>query len=402
MKNTILRKAMLFVLMVPMLFLASCIEEYNLPELEVTANELYACGEIKVGAQSYVSVQRATPLSKWEEIYVDKASVYVVGDNGFRSKKGVYNADTRMYEIDTYDAKPGGKYRMEITVNGDDYATTYMEVLEAPEISRIYYEINKNKGSVEIYADVDKLNGNTKYMWTYEENFEVKAPLRIYETVYDGGFIVDYNWEYYKFYDNPNYHNECWAKQNSGTINLYNASALKEDRIKHCKVAEVSGSSIKFDGLYCITVFFNALSGDAFSYYTELQRLTEQKVTLYPPTPTDLRGNITCLTNKEKIMRGTITSSVPTVKRMFIDREEVKEILSEDYGAPYTVPGDTGFTDDQFWDEVENKRIEGYLIWSTVRFYNQITPSNTRFYYPHMCSCIKRGGTPNKPDWWPN
>ena len=33
MKNTILRKAMLFVLMVPMLFLASCIEEYNLPEL---------------------------------------------------------------------------------------------------------------------------------------------------------------------------------------------------------------------------------------------------------------------------------------------------------------------------------------------------------------------------------
>lgn len=38
------------------------------------------------------------------------------------------------------------------------------------------------------------------------------------------------------------------------------------------------------------------------------------------------------------MIRGTITSSIPTVKRLFIDREEVEDILIDDYDAPFSEP----------------------------------------------------------------
>lgn len=123
-------------------------------------------------------------------------------------------------------------------------------------------------------------------------------------------------------------------------------------------MAEVPGNSVKLDGLYCITVFLNALSSDAFTYYTELQRVAQQEISLYPPTPTDLRGNIKCLSNSGRVIRGTITSSIPTVKRLFIDREEVEDILIDDYDAPFSEPNPS-FMDD-FFKEVQAK-IEAHL-----------------------------------------
>ena len=399
MKNTILINAML-VLMATLF--AGCIEEYEIPESEVASrNELYARGEIKLGAASYLSLQRTMPFSQTGEEFVRNARVRVVGDNGFKSNPAIYYTDLDLYIIDTYDAKPNGKYRMEITLDGEDYASNYMEMLETPEISRLYYEVNKNKGVVEIYADVDQLNDNMKYMWTYEEDFEVKAPLKIYNKVFDGGYIRRYDSRLYKFDTDNSYHINCWANQRSTTINLYSASRNEEPIIKRHKVAEVRGDGIKFDGLYCITVYLNAISSEAFAFYTELHRLTEQDVSLYPPMPTDLRGNMECLTSSKMKMRGMVSSSVPTTKRLFIDREEVEDIITENYGQAFVeaTPNNDYMA---FLNEVVDRITHGYLVWSSSPEPIDIKPTDTRYYYPWLCNCEKRGGTHDKPLWWPN
>ena len=116
MKNTKLKNAVFVMLAV---ISASCIEEYDVSDFDIIpADEVFARGEIKVGAESYVSLQYATPFNDWTERYVDNAEVYVVGEDGFRSPKGVFNEYTHMFEIDTYDARPGTRYSMEITIEG--------------------------------------------------------------------------------------------------------------------------------------------------------------------------------------------------------------------------------------------------------------------------------------------
>lgn len=379
----------------------ACIEEYDVSKLtNVQAEELFARGEIKVGAESYVSLQRATRLNDWTERYVDDAEVYVVGENGFRSAKGKFNEYTHMYEIDTYDAMPGMRYRMEIKSGNDEFVSSFMELLDTPEISKLYYEINKSKGVVEIYADVDNLNGNENYLWTFEEDFEVKAPLKVERLFYDEGFIIRYSDLLYNFWE-PQEHINCWAKQNSTSIDLYTVSNLSQASVKRHKVAEVPGDGIKFDGLYCITVFLNAITEDVYDYYHELKRQTELSGSIFTPMPSDVRGNFTCTSNKAKLLRGTVTASNPTAKRLFIDREEVLEILNQSFGEAYLKP-DPRMPIKNFREDIAQRVSDGYLIWSSQQDYWAATPANTRFYYPHMCNCISRGGTPFKPYWWPN
>ncbi|MGN0229617.1 MAG: DUF4249 family protein [Muribaculaceae bacterium] len=400
MKNAILKTAVSMLLAV---MLAGCIDEYDISELNIPpADEIFARGEIKVGAESYVSLQLATPFSDWTERYVDNAEVRVVGENGFQSEKGKFNEYTHLYEIDTYDATPNSRYRVEIKCGNDEFASNYMELLYTPEINKLYYEVNKTKGVVEVFADVDNIGSQQKYLWTYEENFEVIAPLKAESIVFDGGFIAEYSRLYYDF-SYPQNHIYCWAKHNSTSINLYNTSNLTEASVKHHKVAEVPGDDIKFDGLYCITVFLNAISDEAYDYYEELKRQTESSGSIFTPMPSDVRGNITCISNDKKIMRGTITASLPTVKQLFIDRDEVKEIISQDFGLAYVKP-DPQISWKDFINDIKQRITDGYIIWGTqpASSMYDLTPSGTRFYYPHMCNCIMRGGTPYKPSWWPN
>lgn len=397
MKNTKLKNAVFVMLAV---ISASCIEEYDVSDFDIIpADEVFARGEIKVGAESYVSLQYATPFNDWTERYVDNAEVYVVGEDGFRSPKGVFNEYTHMFEIDTYDARPGTRYSMEITIEGEKFASNYMQLIDTPDISRLYYEINQAKGVVEVFADVDNIGSQQKYLWTYEEDFEVNAPLKVESTTFDGGFIVDYSFLYYNFY-NVNRHLYCWGKQNSTSINLYSATNLADASVKHHKVAQVPGDGIKFDGLYCITVFLNAISDETYNYYEELERQTELSGSLFSPMPSDVRGNISCISNDKKIMRGTITASLPAVKRLFIDREEVMEIVNQQFGDAYIKP-DPRMNILDFEDDVKQRKDDGYLIWSSQPDSWYLRPDNSRFYYPHMCNCIKRGGTPYKPSWWP-
>ncbi len=383
--------------------LAGCIDEYDISELNIPpADEIFARGEIKVGAESYVSLQLATPFNDWTERYVDNAEVRVVGENGFRSEKGKFNEYTHLYEIDTYDATPDSRYRVEIKCGNDEFASNYMELLHTPEITKLYYEVNKAKGVVEVFADVDNIGSQQKYLWTYEEDCEVIAPLKAESIVFDGGFIEEYSRLYYDF-SYPQNHIYCWATQNSTSINLYNTANLTEASVKRHKVAEVPGDGIKFDGLYCITVFLNAISDEAYDYYEELKRQTESSGSIFTPMPSDVRGNITCISNDKKIMRGTITASLPTVKRLFIDRDEVKEIISQDFGPAYVKP-DPQISWKDFINDIKQRITDGYIIWGSqpASGMYDLTPVGTRFYYPHMCNCIMRGGTPYKPSWWPN
>ena len=165
-------------------------------------------------------------------------------------------------------------------------------------------------------------------------------------------------------------------------------------------MAEGPGDGIKFDGLYCITVFLNAISDETYNYYEELERQTELSGSLFSPMPSDVRGNISCISNDKKIMRGTITASLPAVKRLFIDREEVMEIVNQQFGDAYIKP-DPRMNILDFEDDVKQRKDDGYLIWSSQPDSWYLRPDNSRFYYPHMCNCIKRGGTPYKPSWWP-
>ena len=215
------------------------------------------------------------------------------------------------------------------------------------------------------------------FRWMYKENWEVKAEIfmaaeKMGNTVVIYDLLTSNNWYY------------CWGKDSSKVISLGSSDRLTQNVIANKSIASYHPSDRRFSMLYHAEVEQYALHREAYDYYFNLQKNIEESGSLFAPIPSEMKGNIRCVTDPEVPVIGFVeVATVTRLKRFFPEIEKVYE--AEVTGCASTIVQGS---------EYDNNPDYGYVSYNPMN-----AESNT--YALKRCMDCGRFGSKQKPSWWP-
>jgi len=286
----------------------------------------------------------------------------------------------------------GAKYRLHIrTMDGKEYVSDYTPVKYTPLIDSITWQ--RENGGLRIYANAhDSQNIAKYYQWKYEETWEFHSAyyneLRyITDPITTNPIAVDYKY--------PDQHTDttiykCWNTLLSSAITLGSTEKLTSD-VVYLPVQYIEPHSEKLSVLYSINLRQHAISHDEYLFLQKMKKNTEQLGTIFDPQPSEISGNIHCLTDPSEMVIGYVEVTQEQVKRIFISNGQLP---------------DWNYNADCVFIEIDNKKdsIARYGIGLMPTLVSKKDPFRgiISFFasFPRCVDCTLRG-VHQKPDFWP-
>lgn len=223
------------------------------------------------------------------------------------------------------------KYRLRIkTIDGKEYLSDFTSATYTPPIDSIGYTINKN--GIQIYANAHNPNNTTRYYrWDYVETWQFHAKYQSFY-IFNGTDIVVRTPEQQNIY-------YCFANNVSTSIVLGSTAALLQDEVYQAPITAIPSTSEKVELRYSILLHQYGLSKDAFNFYQNLKKNTEQLGSIFDAQPSTIAGNMHCVTSPATPVIGYITATNVQEKRIFIYNSQVPRLWQPNY--PYDCPLDS-------------------------------------------------------------
>jgi len=332
------------------------------------------------GDTTYITLSRTRNLVDSEQFSPEvRATVTIESKGGqvfhmLELGKGIYYLLSQAFI-------PGEDYRLHIrTYANSEYASAWVPNKVTPAIDSITW--NKSD-QVSIYAFTHDPNNNTRYYrWDYDETWE-----------YDAYFDSNLGWDnnryslYYK--DSADLTYRCYRHGKSQDIAIGTSANLAQDVIDSQRVALVANASERISVKYSILVKQFALTKDAFEYWQLLKKNSNQLGTIFDPQPSQVTGNMTCLSNPQEPVIGYISTSTVSRKRIFIHNYEVAPwgFPSQERSCPVKILNDP---DSAIYYLQDGKLGPAYYV-----------TGGGLAIAPTICiDCRTRGGSTIKPDFW--
>jgi hypothetical protein len=369
-------KRIIFFLLI-IIFLAGCRDRYELPLRQNDVSLLVVEGVLNVNGPTTISLSRTVKVNDNASIKPElNAQVSVEDKNG-----GSFPLTTTaagMYSHAQLPMTAGEQYRLRIrTANNKEYLSDFVVAALTPEIDSVSWK--KERDGVMIYANTHDPSDNTRYYkWNYEETWEIRS---FYPTNYKwiGGADIVY-WGLYNY--------QCWKYENSSNILLGTTAQLQSDVIKEAPLTFIQPGSEKLGVRYSVLVKQQSLTKAAYEYLSLMKKNTESLGTIFDPQPSELRGNIHCISNPGEDVIGYLTASSFTEKRLFITSGEADwrfiqfcesfRVLNHPDSIKLWVPGYLPYAPDMI-----GLNIVAYFF-SSAR----------------CVDCTARGGNLAKPSYW--
>jgi len=366
-----------------LLLFPGCITEYEPTGIEEVSDLLIVDGTISSG-ESVITLRRSVGLT--ESLTggegISNATMYVESNDGNIIGYADHKGDGE-YIIPTGTLRADKEYRLRISVSGLEYESTFLSPLFTPEIDSLAV-VKKGEGQT-VYMVVsthDPLNQSRFYRWSYKEHWEMKTELfanaGLEQDEYGNDIVV-----YYTLSSSNNYY-YCWGKDHSRILLLESADKLTENKITQKALVGWEPSNRRLSMLYYISVSQMMLHKEAYDYFYNLQKNIEQTGSIFSPIPSEMKGNIKCITNPDLPVVGYIDVTTITEKDMFVPEK-----------AGYYEPP-------VLLCESQIQNDPAFFYPPVYAFYEYYGPYETLF-APHRCvNCTKLDfGTKNKPDFWP-
>jgi len=328
------------------------------------ADILVAEGIITNG-ESVITLSRSVNLLDDEVnfTFVNNAIVYVEceeDESRMYAEEYVFPRFNGRYLIHTGTLNPDYRYRLRIEIDESVYGSDYTHPIQTPEIDSIFWTKRGRGQPVNIHVATHSPDNRVLYYrWSYRED-----------------------WEFQSYMYHDDYTNRCWQMAVSREILIGSPERTVFGRITDI-INTVSPSSAKFSSLYRITVTQNAISKRAYDYFANVKKNAQQIGSIFAPIPSELRGNIRCLTEPDRPVIGFIDISTTTQKIQYIRPQEVYEFQTRWECRLYSI------------DEMREMYEEGpfpehYVIYEAGLYV--------------ILSCVDCSvyGTRPKPDDWPN
>ena len=307
------------------LFVVGCKEVYD-PQIQASNTKLLVVEGFMNSGQGPTTIRlsRTTDVNDTILKPENGAKLTVEGDDG--SNFLMLANGNGEYSIQQLSLNNNAKYRLHIkTANGKEYASDYSPVRNTPPIDSITWQ-RENEG-VRIYANAhDPQNATKYYQWKFEETWEFHSAFfnsLAYIRDNSTGKVVGLKWK------DP-YHNidttvyQCWKTLNSSSILLGTTENLTAD-VVYLPVQFIEPHSEKLSVLYSINLRQYAISQDNYLFLQKMKKNTEQLGTIFDPQPSEISGNIHCLTNPDEKVIGYVEVSQEQVARIFISNSQLPD-----------------------------------------------------------------------------
>jgi hypothetical protein len=358
--------------------LDGCVKPYLLPRSAHNLNYLVVDGAIIIGDTSTIKLSRTLNISDTLPPVPERnAEVSIVAQSG--NTFGLQAQGDGIYKLNTTTLSFSEKYSLHIrTSNGSEYISDFVESKQSPPIDSLEWD---QDDAISIYVNTHDSSGNTRYYrWEFEETGQYTAEYDSHLDFRNGELV---------FIEPQDYRFTCYKYFNSNAIVVGSSRSLKDDVIRRGLITMVPNDNSKIAVRYTILVKQFALTAGAYKYYQLIKNNSEQTANIFDPQPSQLQGNIHCLTNPGEQVLGYMTASSVTEKRIFINQVDLKYRKQSIYASVCEVI-------------LLNDSASIIEFLSTGRFlpaYYQ--GSGTLAIAAPICvDCRLQGGTVGKPSYW--
>ena len=334
------------------------------------------------------------------------AKITLIGSNGYESApaislgKGKYSMAIGALDDDV-------EYGVKIIYKEDTYQSTLSKPLHTPEIDSLSWMQQGESAPVGVCVSThDNNTGKPEFfLWDYAEDWEFNATYNtsIFFNPKDSTFYVDSL--YLALYVGPYYH--CWRHTVSHNYLVGSTQTLNENRIINKQLYQIyPGADDRLTVLYAVTMNQKAISKSAYDYYQNKIKLNAEMGGLFTPQPSDVDGNISCISNPLNRAIGYIEVTKNTAhKRLFINSSQIKR-PAMDYNCELDSVGGLKMNL-QIPQTMNDKSVYAtlYLLGYRPALDPALGPGPLRpdQWSTAICTdCTQNAGSKNKPDFWPN
>ncbi len=369
--------------------LTNCITPYEPEDVKSTAGLLVVEGKILEQSGTYVQLSRTKSINESDKDYekIDNANVKLLCSNGQewnlqpKMDEGERVAGTYILQEEfLYDMTQ--TYAFDIKINGSHYQSEFVTPIKTPEISDVKYKTEDNGTQVNILVSTQDPNNEVLYYrWDCQEDWELVTKHLVTQywdpdrkevmTIYD---LDKFNLYY------------CWTNRDPSNFALGSAKEhVSATIIDHTVLELEGGKDTRFTYLYSVLVKQYGIDKKAHTYFSQVKSYIEEMGGLFAPQPTDLKGNIYCLSNPEEKVIGYVFAATETSRRLFIDAKDVPEMK-------YIYPQ----SNEQLFPP--NESMAAYNAGLGILYSD---PDGYYWINRRCVDCRALGGTKNKPEWWP-
>lgn len=310
-----------------LVFLTGCTEPY-IPELKDngTQKTLIIEGYIDADGNSEYTLGYIAPLYQTVDssyTRVSNARLSIEEENGETFNDFSYTGESR-YVINHPPLRLNSKYRLRIIIGSREYLSEYVPVLSSPEIEKLDWKRDINEG-VRFYLDT-RADNDAYYRWEFEETWRFKAPQQSY-FIFDGTRVRDRTME-------ERFPATCYISQKSPGIYLHTTEAQDENVIKDYNIHFIPNYSEKLVFRYSLLVKQYTLSWESFSYWSLVKKNSEDIGDIFGTMPTELVGNIFCISHPQEKVVGIVEAGKIGKKRIYIDYTDFTFGWPERYDYP--------------------------------------------------------------------
>jgi hypothetical protein len=183
----------------------------------------------------------------------------------------------------------------------------------------------------------------------------------------------------------------CWDHSISTKVLVTATSKNSQDVVSDFPLAFIPKGSKKVSRLYSILVQQRALDENAYNYWLNLQKTTENLGGLFDPLPSAVTGNIRSTSNSREPVLGYFAGGEVQEKRLYINHEELPSHLR------------TVDRIDCNLDSVRVGEFRNFTNYPVYIFSSYGTPGTIGYTVAsgECLDCRESGGVLQRPSFWP-
>ncbi|MBB2144745.1 DUF4249 family protein [Pedobacter sp. LMG 31464] len=296
----------------------ACKEPYAPTVTTINHNFLIIEGFINTGADSTIINLSRSVLVDNKNTANPELNATVTVESDANNSYTLNNLGKGVYASAGLNLDNSKKYRLRIkTSKGVTYLSDFVESKISPVIDAVGFDV-KDDG-IQVHVNTHDDSNNSKYFrWEYKDTWQFNS---------DYYSVLSYNGIKGPGFQDRLYPDEniatCWTTKSSNNILLGSTLKLEKDVINKAPLTFIESSSEKISVRYSILVKQYVITKEAFEFWEKLKKNTENLGSIFDTQPSELRGNVYNVADRNEPVVGFIGAGVTQTKRFFINKKEL-------------------------------------------------------------------------------
>ncbi|PWU04772.1 MAG: DUF4249 domain-containing protein [Bacteroidetes bacterium] len=294
-----------------------CKDRYDPPVISAPNSFLVVEGFINAGdGPTSFHLTRTAKLDDTSHIRPESSAIVTVENEAGTEVSHLSDKGNGEYSSDQLNINPAEKYLVRIRTNeGKEYVSDLLVARSTPKIDSVYWRYDND--GLKIYANThDPSNNSRYYKWNYSETWEFHSAF-ISSLIYENGRLIPR--------PVPSLTYTCWQSLASTSIIINNTAGLSGDVVNLQPINFIPRGSDKVSVKYSILVTQQTITKEAYQYLLKMKKNSEELGTIFDPQPSELKGNIHCVTVPNELVVGYLYSSSVKQKRIFVSNIELPD-----------------------------------------------------------------------------